>query len=158
MAKRYNARALKMHHCYTAEQVAETLGAHPQTIRAWVNSGLPCMKSKIPHLFVGAHVQDFLAQQSRREKQRLAPDELYCLGCKAGKIPDGLITDFISDGTGRGRLIGLCPDCERFCNRFVNEAQIPTIAPNLAVTHQTREPSLKEPNEAARKTQKQEHH
>ena len=149
MAKRYNVRALKMHHNYTVEQLAEILGAHPQTIRAWAYKGLPCLKSKTPHLFVGAHVQAFLAAQSDRKKNPLAPDQLFCLSCKAGKTPDGLIADFVPDGAGRGRLVGLCPDCGSLCNRFVSEVPLRAVAPNLAVAHQRPEPSLEEPEEAA---------
>lgn len=149
MAKRYNARRVKTHHNYTTEEVAELLGAHPQTVRGWADKGLPCLKSKIPHLFIGAHVQAFLTAQSASKRQPLAPDHLYCLSCKTGKIPAGSVADFIPDGAGRGRLIGLCPDCENLCNRFVSEAQIRAVAPNLIVTHQPRGPSLKEPEEAA---------
>lgn len=149
MAKRYNARSLKTHHNYTVEQVSEILGAHPQTIRSWSNKGLPCLRAKIPHLFIGAHVQTFLAAQSASKKQPLAPDHLYCLSCRAGKIPHESEADFIPDGGGRGRLIGLCPDCENLCNRFVSKAQIRIVAPSLTVTHQPRGPSLKEPDEAA---------
>ena len=148
MAKRYNVRRLKKHQNYTAEQLAEFLGAHPQTIRTWAKRGLPCLKSLTPHLFVGAHVQAFLATQSASKKQPLAADELYCLACKAGKIPDGLIADFIPDSAGLGRLIGLCPDCEKFCNRIVSEAQIAAVAPNISVKHQPRQPSLKKPDQA----------
>lgn len=149
MAKRYNARALKKHHNYTAEELAEALGAHPQTVRAWADKGLPCLKSGIPHLFIGAHVQAFLSSQAEQKKTPLGPDQLYCLSCRAGKRPAGLMADFVTDGTGRGRLTGLCPDCESFCNRFAREDQIQALAPNLTVMRQKAEPSLEEPDKAA---------
>jgi hypothetical protein len=149
VAKRYNTRAIKKHRNYTADELAELLNAHPQTIRGWVDKGLPCLKSSTPHLFIGAHVQAFLTAQSIRKKKPLAPDELYCLCCKTGKTPAGLMADFIPDGAGGGRLIGLCPDCESVCNRFTREEKIPLVAPNLAVQRQAKETSLEEPGEAA---------
>ena len=149
MAKRYNARALKKHHNYTIEEAAEALGAHPQTVRAWFAKGLPCLNGKSPHLVLGDHLQAFLSANATARKQPLGPDQLYCLRCKAAKIPAGEMADFIADRWGRGTLTGICPDCEGLCNRFAREDQLPVVAPNLAIIRPAGKASLEEPDEAA---------
>ncbi len=149
MAKRFNARALKKHHSYTIAEAAEQLGAHPQTVRAWIRNGLPVLAEKTPHLILGDHIQTFLKGDATRRRRPLGPDELYCLTCKGAKTPAGKMADFIEMAPARGRLTGICPDCEGMCNRFAVKSQLPAIAPNLIVDLRSAELSLKEPEKAA---------
>ena len=149
MAKRFNARALKKHHSYTIAEAAELLGAHPQTVRAWIRNGLPVLADKTPHLILGDHIQVFLRSDAERRRAPLRPDELYCLSCRSAKTPAGMMADFVEMAPGQGRLTGICPDCEGMCNRFVSSARLPEIAPNLAVEFRSAEASLEEPEEAA---------
>ena len=149
MAKRYNARAIKKHHCYTVEEGAEVIGAHPKTIRAWIRSGLPTLSSKKPMLILGAHLQDYLAGCSASKKQPLSPNEFYCLRCKAAKVPDGGLADYVQFKGSGGRLTGICPSCANFFHRFVSIARIGEVAPDLDVAFPAGQPSLKERDNAA---------
>lgn len=148
MGKRYRARSIKKHHAYTIEEAADAIGAHPQTIRGWAQNGLTFLNSQTPHLLLGDHLLGFLAKQAAARKRQLGPDEIYCFRCRAGKIPAGRMADFFTDGSGRGRLEGICPDCEGLIHRFVRDARLGANAPNLEIRHQLREPRLKEPTTA----------
>lgn len=152
MAKRYRTRAIKKHHAYTIEEAAELIGAHPQTIRGWAQSGLPFLTGRTPHLILGEHLSRFILKQADARKQRLGPDEIYCFRCRAGKVPAGRMADFVTDGSGRGRLEGICPDCEGLFHRFEREARLGAVAPSLEIRRQLREPRLKEPTAAAART------
>lgn len=149
MAKRYNTRTIKKHHCYSIEEAGEAVGVHPQTVRAWIEKGLPCLKQGMPYLILGEHLQAFLSAQVGERKKRLAPNELYCLRCKSSKSPAGGMADFIPEGVGRGRLTGICPDCESLCHRFAREDRLHVVAPDLAVIRPAAEMDLEEPEKAA---------
>lgn len=149
MAKRYNARAIRKHHSYTVEEAAEALGAHPQTVRAWISMGLPVLASSRPHLILGAHLREFLDKRQTARRRPLGPDELYCLRCRAAKSPAGGMADFVADGAGPGRLTGICPDCDRICHRFAHAERLAVIAPNLAIMRRAGAPDLNEPDKAA---------
>lgn len=148
MAKRFNARGLKKHHSYTIAEAAEALGAHPQTVRAWIRNGLPVLADKTPHLILGDHIQTYLRGDATRRRTPLGPDELYCLSCRSAKIPAGMMADFVEMALGQGRLAGICPDCEGMCNRFALKSRLSEIAPGLAVEFRSAESSLREPEEA----------
>ena len=149
MAKRYNARAVKKHHSYTIEEAAEALGAHPQTVRAWTKRGLITLSEKRPTLILGAHLQTFLTESLTVKKRPLLPNELFCLPCGTGVIPDANLADFVEWGRGNGRLTGICPTCEALCHRFANAERLGEVAPDLDIDFRGCEPSLKEHDKAA---------
>lgn len=149
MAKRFKTRGLKKHHSYTVDEVAEAIGAHPQTIRAWRERGLTCLDGQSPHLILGEHLLAFLSANTGARKQRLRPGQLYCLRCKAPRMPAGSMADFIPDGRGGGMLSGICPDCETMCHRFVREDRLSTVAPEIAIVRQRGEARLMEPDTIA---------
>ena len=39
--RRLNPRRVKIHRCYTVEEVAKLFGAHKNTVRGWLKAGLP---------------------------------------------------------------------------------------------------------------------
>lgn len=149
MAKRYNTRAIKTNHPYTVEEAAEVLGVHEQTVRAWFLKGLRVLRSKTPHIILGDDLKQFLDKQQARRRRPLRPNELYCLKCRAPKVPLGNLADYIPDGEERGRLAGLCPDCENQCHRFIRCDQIGVQAPNLDVASPACVNSLNEPIDPA---------
>jgi len=149
VAKRYNTRAIKKHHCYSIEEAAEAVGVHTQTVRTWIEKGLPCLKRGVPYLILGEHLQAFLSAQTIARKRPLGPNEIYCLRCKAPKTPAGKMADFMPEVGGKGRLTGICPDCEGLCHRFVRKDRLPVIAPDLAIVRPAGETDLEEPEKAA---------
>lgn len=124
MAKRPNPRAIKAARTYTVEEAAIALGVSIGTIRAWVKSGLPLMKSQRPFLILGEALRDFLEGRTKAAKAPLQPDQLYCLSCKTGRRPMGLLVDCIPETPKTARLLGLCEVCGSTCNRMISKAKI----------------------------------
>ncbi|MCC5958443.1 MAG: helix-turn-helix domain-containing protein [Rhodobacteraceae bacterium] len=124
MAKRPNPRAIKAARTYTVEEAANALGVSIGTIRSWVKSGLPLMKSQRPFLILGDALRGFLEVRAKAAKAPLQPDQLYCLSCKAGRTPMGLMVDCIPQTPKTARLLGLCEVCGGTCNRMISQTKI----------------------------------
>ena len=124
MAKRPNPRSIRAARTYTIEEAAEALGVSPGTIRGWVKAGLPIMASKRPFLILGDAMRRFVEQRRATSKVTLQPDQLYCLSCKAGRQPMGLMIDVLPQTTKTARLVGLCDVCGGTCNRMVSLAKL----------------------------------
>lgn len=124
MAKRPTPRAVKAARTYTVEEAAIALGVSVGTIRAWVKSGLPLMKSQRPFLILGDALRSFLEDRAKAAKAPLQPDQLYCLSCKAGRKPMGLMVDCIPQTPKTARLLGLCEVCGGTCNRMISQTRI----------------------------------
>lgn len=124
MAKRPNPRALRAARSYTIEEAATALGVTTGTVRSWVKSGLPLMKSRRPFLILGETLRDFLQHRATDAKVNLKPDQMYCLSCKAARTPMGRLVDCIPQTDRTARLMGLCEVCGSTCNRIIGKAQI----------------------------------
>ncbi len=124
MAKRPNPRTIKAAHTYTVEEAAIALGVSAGTIRAWVKSGLPLMRSQRPFLILGDSLRSFLEDRSKAAKAPLQTDQLYCLSCKEGRRPMGLLVDCIPQTPKTARLLGLCEACGGPCNRMISQSKI----------------------------------
>jgi len=124
MAKHPNSRAIKAARTYTVEEAAIALGVSIGTIRAWVKSGLPLMKSQRPFLILGDGLRGFLEDRAKAAKAPLQADQLYCLSCKAGRRPMGMMVDCIPQTPKTARLLGLCEVCGGTCNRMISQAKI----------------------------------
>lgn len=124
MAKRPNPRAIKAARTYTIEEAALALGVSIGTIRTWVKSGLPLMKSRRPFLILGDALRTFLEDRTNGAKTPLRPDQLYCFTCKAARKPWGLAVDCIPQTPKTARLFGLCEVCEGTCNRIISRSKI----------------------------------
>lgn len=128
MAKRPNPRALRAARTYTIEEAATALGVTTGTVRSWVKSGLPLMKSRRPFLILGETLRDFLQDRATDAKVNLKPDQMYCLSCKAARTPMGHLVDCIPQSDRTARLMGLCEVCGGTCNRIIGKARIDHIS------------------------------
>lgn len=124
MAKRPSHRALRAARSYTFEEAATALGVSKGTIRNWVNTGLPAMKSQRPYLILGEALKDYLQARTANRKAALRPSELYCLSCKASRTPMGMMVDCIPQTSTTARLMGLCETCGGTCNRMISRTKI----------------------------------
>ena len=124
MAKRPKTRAIKAAHTYTLEEAALALGVTTATIRSWTKSGLPIITSQRPYLIIGEDLRHFLEDRASSAKIPLKPDQLYCLRCKAGRVPMGLLVDCIPQTPTTARLLGLCETCGGTCNRMISRSKI----------------------------------
>ena len=124
MAKRPSHRVIRAARTYTIEEAALALGVTTGTIRNWVTAGLPIMKGQRPFLILGDALKDFLQERTKSGKAILAPSQFYCLTCKGGREPMGLLVDFTPQTPLTARLTGLCGVCGGTCNRMISRSKI----------------------------------
>jgi excisionase family DNA binding protein len=124
MTKRPNPRSVKTARTYTIDEAADALGVSIGTIRSWVKSGLPLMKSRKPFLILGDNLRGFLQARAANSKVSLLAGQLYCLTCKAGREPLGMMVDCIPQTAKTARLTGLCDVCSGTCNQIVSLSKL----------------------------------
>ncbi len=133
MARRINLRAIRANTAYTLEEAAVTLGVSIVAIRGWEKRGLPVMRMQKPFLVLGCALREFVENRIRNAKVPLDPDQLYCLPCRKAQIPMGRMVDYVPQTATTGRLVGLCPECERTCNRMTSKAKLRDLAGKLDI-------------------------
>ena len=124
MARRPTYRAVRAARTYTIEEAAMTLGVTVGTIRNWVKDGMPIMKAQRPYLILGEALRDFLQDRSKGGKVVLELSQLYCLTCKAARVPMGMMVDAIPQTATTARLMGLCEVCGGTCNRMISRSKL----------------------------------
>jgi hypothetical protein len=129
MAKRPNPRAIRAARTYTIEEAAIALNVSIGTVRSWLGAGLPILASKRPYLILGDALRSFLEARRKTSRAKLLPDQLYCLRCKAGRRPFGLMVDILPQTDKTSRLFGLCEVCGGTCNRMISNTTINEIRP-----------------------------
>jgi len=88
MKKRHpNPRLVKIHRSYTVEEIAKRFGIHKNTVRHWIKEGLAAIIDKRPMLIQGIVLAEFLGNRRKKNKQPCKPGELYCVRCRAPKLP-----------------------------------------------------------------------
>lgn len=124
MAKRPNPRAIKAARAYTLQEGADALGVTVGAVRGWIRLGLPVMKAQRPYLILGSNFRQFLDDRRSKGKVPLGPDQLYCLTCKQGQTPFGMMVDCVPQTATTARLVGLCGACGGTCNRMISRADL----------------------------------
>ena len=110
------------------------LGKHKNTVRNWVKSGLATIDEKRPMLILGHDLVAFVKKRRAKNKQKLKPGELYCVGCRDPKFPAGDMAEYSSVTAKIGNLIAICPDCDSIMNRRVSLARIEEVGGNVDIT------------------------
>jgi len=125
MKKRHpNHRLVKIHRAYIVEEIASLFGMHKNTVRHWIKDGLNTIDDKRPMLILGHVLVEFLKARRVKNKQPCKPGELYCVRCRAPKLPAGGMADYCPITEKFGNLVAICPDCNSLMNRHVSLARI----------------------------------
>jgi hypothetical protein len=132
--RRPNYRLVKIHRSYTVEEIARLFGTHKNTVRAWVKAGLPICDSKRPMLILGRDLAAFLRMRRTKNKRPCQPGEIYCVRCRAPRLPAGGMAEYEPVTEKFGSLMGICPDCEGMIYRRASRAKLPEIQGNLDIT------------------------
>ncbi|OFZ98278.1 MAG: hypothetical protein A3H35_08415 [Betaproteobacteria bacterium RIFCSPLOWO2_02_FULL_62_17] len=132
--RRPNPRLAKIHRIYSVEAAASMYGVHRNTVRAWIKGGLPKIDKRRPILIRGRDLVAFLQARRAKGKRPCQPGEIYCVRCRAPKVPGGGMVECESLTETVGNLIGICPDCHSIINRRVSLAKLPQILGQMAVT------------------------
>ena len=115
----YNPNKSKIHRNYTFEEVADLFCVHKNTVASWVKNGLPCMNESRPFLILGSELKAFLQARHKARKHKCRIDEIFCVKCKAPTKPALNFVEYVPSSESKGRLVGMCSDCESITNKFV---------------------------------------
>ena len=142
--RRPNYRLVKIHRSYTVEEIARLFGTHKNTVHAWVKAGLPTCDSKRPTLILGRDLAAYLHTRRTKNKRPSQPGEIYCVRCRAPKLPAGDMAEYQPITVSLGNLVGICPDCEGMIYRRASRAKLPEIQGNLDITFSEAERQVSE--------------
>lgn len=135
MKKRlHNPNLAKIHRSYSVEEVACLYGVHKGTVREWVKRGLQTINDKRPMLITGSDLATFHQARRTKNKQTCKPGEIYCVRCRAPKMPAGNMAEYQTITAKLGNLIAICPTCDTIMNRRVSLARIELVRGKLDIT------------------------
>jgi hypothetical protein len=129
-----NPRLAKIHRNYSVEDMARLFKVHRNTVRNWFRQGLEPIDDQRPILIRGHELRLFLTERRARAKQICGPGRIYCLPCRAPKVPAGKIAECIRTSETAGTLQGICPDCNRMIYRRVNPLKLDEVRGDLDIT------------------------
>jgi hypothetical protein len=129
-----NGRLAKIHRSYSVDDVSRLFKVHKNTVRNWLSQGLEAVDDQRPILIRGHELRRFLAERRSRSKQACGPGRIYCLPCRAPKLPAGKMAECVATGDTTGTLQGICPDCNRMIYRRVNPKNLDTVCGALDIT------------------------
>jgi excisionase family DNA binding protein len=132
--RRPNYRLVKIHRNYTVEEVARLFGAHKNTVRQWIKSGLKSLDRRRPLLVHGSDLSAFLRDRKQAKKRPCQPGEFYCLRCRVPRPPAGEMAEYIPITGTIGNLEGICPECDTMIYRRASLAKLTQIRGKLDIT------------------------
>ena len=115
----YNPNRVKVHRNYTFEEVANLYGIHKNTVSCWVKNGLNCLDERRPYLILGGELKLFLQDRSKARKHKCGINELFCVRCKKPTKPALNFVEYVPISESKGRIVGICTECESVTNKFV---------------------------------------
>lgn len=133
-ARHPNPRRAKIHRSYSVEEVSRLFAVHKNTVRNWVRKGLSPIDGHRPTVIRGIELRRFLTARRTSTRQTCGPGRIFCLPCRAPKVPAGNMADCISMSETTGTLRGICPDCDRMIYRRVNPQKLDTVRGDLDIT------------------------
>jgi len=135
MSKRHpNHRLVKIHRTYTVEDVANLFAIHKNTVRTWQKTGLATIDDKRPMLIQGKVLASFLQAKRAKHKQPCKPGEIYCVRCRAPKVPAGDMAEYQAITETVGNLMAICPSCESIMNRRISLAKLALFSRQMDIT------------------------
>lgn len=143
-AQRINPRRIKLHRAYSVEEAARALGKHKNTVRGWINKGLPTIDKARPTLIDGRDLRRFLEGERKVRKCACPDGTLYCLKCRAPMPPALGMIDYRPVNATTGDLSALCEVCGTMMHRRARFDTIAAKMPNLDVQIREAEPRLNE--------------
>jgi len=132
--RRPNYRLVKIHRSYTVDEAACLFDVHKNTVREWRKAGLPVLDERRPMLILGQDLATFLQARRIKNKRACQPGEMYCVRCRAPKIPAGGMADCLPLTPAVGHLTAICPDCFCMINQRISMAKLELLRMKLEIT------------------------
>ncbi len=129
-----NPQLAKIHRSYSVEEIAHLFKVHKNTVRGWFRQGLETIDGQRPTVARGEEIRRFLSERRARAKRPSGPGRIYCLPCRAPKVPALKMAECVETGHATGTLQGICPDCSRMIYRRANPQKIDAVRGELDVT------------------------
>src|SRR5262245_52348186 len=129
-----NPRLAKIHRSYSVEETARLFSVHKNTVRAWFKQGLKAIDGQRPAVARGEEIRRFLGERRTQAKRPAGPGRIYCLPCRAPKVPAGKMAECVVIRDTAGTLQGICPDCGRMIYRKVNPQKLVAARGDLDIT------------------------
>ena len=129
-----NPKLAKIHRSYSVEDVSRLFKIHKNTVRNWLRQGLTAIDDQRPTVIRGLELRRFLTDRRASAKQTCGSGRIYCLPCRAPKVPAGNMAECITLGETIGTLRGICPDCDRMIYRRVNPQKLNAVCGDLDIT------------------------
>lgn len=139
-----NPRLAKIHRSYSVEEITRLFKVHKNTVRAWLRQGLETIDGQRPTVARGEEIRRFLGERRARAKRPSGPGRIYCLPCRAPKVPALKMAECVLSGGSAGMLQGICPDCGRMIYRRINPQKLDSVRGDLEVTFTQAEPRIEE--------------
>lgn len=134
MKKRlHNPNRAKINRNYTVGEIADLYDVHKVTVREWIKHGLPTLNDQRPMLVLGGDLAAFHQARRTKNKQKCRPGEMFCVKCRAPKMPDGE-AEYQQKTATLGNLVGICPDCYTIMNRRVSLAKLEQVRGQMDIT------------------------
>lgn len=114
--------------------MSRLFAVHKNTVRNWLRQGLTPIDGQRPTVIRGVELRRFLIDRRARARQICGPGRIFCLPCRAPKIPAGNMAECIAAGVTTGSLRGICPDCDRMIYRRINPEKLDAVRGELDVT------------------------
>jgi hypothetical protein len=124
---------INIHRAYEVDEVARRVSVAKGTVRRWMKGDLPALTDQKPALILGEDLVQFLAAR-KAPRQRCAPDECYCVKCRAPRKPAGLMAEFVPLTARTGNLRAICPVCERLMHKRISHDALDSLRALLDVT------------------------
>ena len=115
---------------------------------SWFKLGLEAIDGQRPTVARGEEIRRFLAERRARAKRPCGPGRIYCLPCRAPKVPAGNMAECVATSDTTGTLRGICPDCDRMIYRTVNPQKIAAVRGDLDVSVTQAGPRIEETTKA----------
>lgn len=127
-----NPRLIKIHRSYTVAEAAEICRVHRNTVRHWLQRGLPAVEGGKPFLILGADLKRFLHARREAGRRPCQPGEIYCVKCRLPRKPT--TAEYKPLTAISGNLTAFCPHCGIRINRRVTLARLGEIQGEVLVT------------------------
>lgn len=131
--RRPDHRLVKTHRSYAVGDIAQLFEVHKNTVREWLRTGLKTIDQSHPMLIHGDDLAEFLKERRRRRKRPCQPGQIFCVRCRAGKLPAGKMADYIPITETFGNLEGICPDCGGMIYRRASLARLEQLREKLDI-------------------------
>jgi excisionase family DNA binding protein len=129
MASRYpNPNLAKLHRNYTIPEAAGVLRVHKNTVARWIKDhGLEAVIDKRPFLIRGDVLRAFLTAKRIKHRTKCPPGHLYCLRCRAPRVPAGQIAEYRPLSSTHGNLGASCVVCDAWMYQAIRLADLPAF-------------------------------